>query len=74
MTLRGLLICSIGIGATSLMIGTFANATAQKHAASGELGSCAAYSGLPSEDKDTAGWCFIPAVRCRTGVLSLSGF
>ena len=59
MILRGLLICSVGIGATSLMSGTFATATAQKHETSGELGSCAAYSGLPSEDNDAAGMVFI---------------
>jgi formylglycine-generating enzyme len=41
----------------SLIIGTFA--LAQKQAAGGELGSCAAYSGLPSEDNDTAGMVLI---------------
>ena len=59
MILRGVLICSVGIGATSLTIGAFATAIAQKGAASGELGSCAAYSGLPSEDNDHAGMAFI---------------
>src|SRR5262249_38848508 len=59
MILRGLLICSVGIGSTSLMIGTFATAIAQKEVAGGELGSCAGYSGLPSEDNDTAGMVFI---------------
>src|SRR5262245_52700673 len=58
MTVRHL-ICSVGIGAASLMIGTFAAAIAQKHAASGELGSCSAYSGLPSEDNDHPGMAFI---------------
>jgi formylglycine-generating enzyme required for sulfatase activity len=59
MILRSLLICSVGIGATSLMIGTFATAIAQRDVARGELGSCAAYSGLPSDDSDTAGMVFI---------------
>src|ERR1700758_1350151 len=47
----------VTFGAASLMIGTFA--LAQKHTAGGELGSCAAYSGLPSDDNDTAGMVFI---------------
>jgi len=59
MILRGLLICSVGIGSTSLMIGTFPTAIAQKDVARGELGSCADYSGLPSDDGDTAGMVFI---------------
>src|SRR5262245_38758445 len=50
MILRGLLICSVGIGSTSLMIGTFATAIAQRDVAGGELESCAGYSGLPSGD------------------------
>jgi formylglycine-generating enzyme len=57
MTPRSVLICSVGIGVASVMIATFA--TAQKDAAKGELGSCAAYSGLPSDDNDTAGMVFI---------------
>jgi len=56
---RDLLICCIGIGAGSLMIGTFATAIAQKDAARGQLGSCAAYSGLPSDDGAAAGMVFI---------------
>src|SRR5262245_19381771 len=58
---RDLLICCIGIGAGSLMIGTFATAIAQKDMARGELGTCAAYSGLPPQDNDHAGMAFIPA-------------
>jgi len=50
MILRDLLICSVGIGSTSLMIGTFATAIAQRDVAGGELESCAGYSGLPSGD------------------------
>ena len=59
MTRRGLLICSVGIGAASLIISTLATVTAQKDAARAELGSCAVYSGLPSDDRDTAGMAFI---------------
>ena len=59
MIVRGVLICAVGIGATGLMIGTFATAIAQKDAARSELGSCAAYSGLPSDDTDTTGMVFI---------------
>src|SRR5262245_62346878 len=57
MILRGLLISSVGIGAASLIIGTFA--MAQKGTVRAELGSCAAYSGVPSEDSDHAGMAFI---------------
>jgi formylglycine-generating enzyme required for sulfatase activity len=49
--------CWVGVGAASLMIGTFA--IAQKGTVGTELGSCAAYSGLPSDDSDTAGMAFI---------------
>ncbi|MFL6824543.1 MAG: formylglycine-generating enzyme family protein [Xanthobacteraceae bacterium] len=56
MALRHLLMCCVAFAAASSMIGTFA--LAQKHAASGELGSCAAYSGLPPEDNDTGGMVF----------------
>jgi formylglycine-generating enzyme len=55
-TPRRLLICCLGL-ATTGMIGTLA--LAQKHAASGELGTCALYSGLPSEDNDTTGMVFV---------------
>jgi sulfatase modifying factor 1 len=57
MARRCLLMCCVGFGAASLMIGTFA--VAQKGAGSGELGTCAAYSGLPSDDNDHAGMAFI---------------
>src|SRR5262245_3424744 len=57
MRLRHLLICSVAIGAPSLIIGTLA--IAQKDPSKGEIGNCAAYSGLPSEENDTAGMVFI---------------
>jgi len=57
MSLRRLLMCRIAFAGTTVIIGTFA--LAQGHATSGELGSCAAYSGLPSDDNDTAGMIFI---------------
>jgi len=57
MILRGLLISSVGIGAASLIIGTFA--MAQKGTVRAEVGSCAAYSGVPSEDNNHAGMAFI---------------
>src|SRR5262249_51536135 len=57
MTVRHQLICSVGIVAASLIIGTFA--TAQKGTVRAELGSCGAYSGQPSDDSDTAGMAFI---------------
>ena len=57
MSLRRLLICFAGFGMTSLVLGSFA--IAQKNAARTDVGSCAAYSGLPAEEGDTAGMVFI---------------
>jgi len=57
MALRRALLGCVTFAAASLTIGTFA--LAQKHASGGELGTCAAYSDLPSEDNDTAGMVFI---------------
>ena len=57
MAWRRLLICSFGFTAATLAIGT--SAVAQKHADSGEPGTCAAYSGLPSEDNNAAGMVYI---------------
>jgi formylglycine-generating enzyme len=57
MACRRLLMCCVAFAAASSMIGTFA--LAQKHAVGGELGTCSAYSGLPSEDSDTPGMVFI---------------
>jgi formylglycine-generating enzyme len=54
---RRRLMCCVASAAASVMIGTFA--LAQKQTAGGELGTCAAYSGLPSQDNDTAGMTFI---------------
>ena len=45
------------VAAAFCLVGTFT--IAQKGAAGGELGSCAGYSGLPSEDNDHAGMVFI---------------
>src|SRR5262249_10311861 len=59
MTPRRLLLCCVAFRVASLMIGTFA--LAQTRASGAELGSCAAYSGLPSEDSATAGMVFIRA-------------
>lgn len=59
---RRLLVCRIAgvsIGAVGLMTGTSATAIAQSGAGNGELGTCAAYSGLPSDDTDTSGMAFI---------------
>src|SRR4029450_5165677 len=56
MALRRLLMCCAAFAMATVRLGTFA--VAQKGAASGELGSCAAYSGLPADDH-TAGMVFI---------------
>src|SRR5262249_12750861 len=45
------------VAAAFCLVGTFT--IAQKGAAGGELGSCAGYSGLPSDDNDHAGMVFI---------------
>jgi formylglycine-generating enzyme len=58
---RLLLIYSMGL-ATALAgatIGAFAIGSAQPNTARPDLGSCAAYSGLPAEDGNTAGMVFI---------------
>jgi formylglycine-generating enzyme len=51
------LICCVGFGVVSLTVGTYA--IAQEGAGRGELGTCAGYSGLPSEDNEHAGMVFI---------------
>src|SRR6266478_10010264 len=57
-----LLLFSIGTGAAFAyaMIGASATGIAKKDAAKAEVGSCAAYSGLPTEDGETAGMKFVP--------------
>src|SRR5216683_5054311 len=54
---RRLPIGIVSMAAATLMIGSVA--IAQNNAARGDLGSCTAYSGLPSDDNDTAGIVFI---------------
>jgi hypothetical protein len=56
MTPCRLLICSGGIGAvlTCAMLGTVASGIAQKDTAKTEVERCAAYSGLPTEQGETA--------------------
>ena len=51
------LVAAAVYGTARVMVGSFA--LAQEYAASGELGSCADYSGLPADDNDTAGMVFI---------------
>jgi sulfatase modifying factor 1 len=65
MALRRMLMSCVAFTAAGVMIGTFA--LAQKQAASGELGSCGAYSGLPAEDNDTAGMVFVRGGTFRMG-------
>src|SRR5258707_10015902 len=64
MASRRLLMCCVGFGAANLMVGTLA--IAEKGVGGGELGSCAAYSGLPSEDGDTGG---VAVIRRGTFVM-----
>src|SRR4051812_1383382 len=60
---RGFLIFLLCGGTLSagLALGTLATEIAPETSKTGELGSCAAYSGLPEGDQDTAGMTFIPA-------------
>jgi sulfatase modifying factor 1 len=68
-TLHRLLMFSIVVAGAlaGTMTGALVTATAEKHMAGGELGSCAAYSGLPPEDNDTAGMVFIGGGTFRMG-------
>ena len=74
MILRSLLICSVGIGALSLMTGTFATAIAQKDVATSELGSCAVLF-RPAVGRQRHRWDGIhPRRHIRDGLLaSLAG-
>jgi sulfatase modifying factor 1 len=58
---RGWLIASFGFGTVlaGIMVGAFATGIEQ-HTTSVEVGGCAAYAGLPTEDSETAGMAFIP--------------
>src|ERR1044072_4165588 len=65
MALRRMLMSWVALPRAGVLIGTFA--LAQKQRASGELGSCGAYSGLPAEDNDTAGMVFVRGGTFRMG-------
>ena len=60
---NGSLLITLATGAVLVgaMIGAFATGIVAKDDPKAELGSCAAYSGLPSEGGDTAGMTFVPA-------------
>ena len=51
----------IGAVLASVMIGASAAGIAKKDQPKAEVGSCAAYSGLPSGNGETAGMMFVPA-------------
>src|ERR1700730_9807892 len=59
---NGSLLITLATGAVLVgaMIGAFATGIVKKDEPKAELGSCAAYSGLPSEGGDTAGMTFVP--------------
>jgi formylglycine-generating enzyme len=61
MASRRLLICTVSLGAVlaGATIGAFAIGSAQTNTTKAEVGSCAAYSGLPAEDGDRAGMVFV---------------
>lgn len=51
---------SAGTVSTCALVATFATTAAQQNTPRAELGSCAAYSGLPAHNDDTAGMAFVP--------------
>jgi formylglycine-generating enzyme required for sulfatase activity len=69
MTHRGLLIRGFVVGAilAGVAIGSRAIGVEQRDATKAGLGSCAAYSGLPADEGDTAGMVFIPGGAFRMG-------
>jgi formylglycine-generating enzyme len=69
MASRGWLIGSLGFGAAlaGVMVGAFATGIEQQRTTRAELGSCAAYAGLPAEEGETAGMAFIPGGNFRMG-------
>src|SRR3984893_9402763 len=56
-----LLVGTSGAVFAGAMIGVSATGNSKKDEPRAQLGSCAAYSGLPSEDGETAGMAFVPA-------------
>jgi sulfatase modifying factor 1 len=69
MTPRHLLTGSIGLGAilTSATIGAFIIEIVPRDAAGANVGSCAGYSGLPSDESETGGMVLIPGGTFRMG-------
>jgi formylglycine-generating enzyme len=69
MATRGWLIGCLGFGTVlaGAMIGAFAIGNEQLRATRAEVGSCAAYAGLPAEEGETAGMSFIPAGTFKMG-------
>ena len=59
---RRFLIGTIGSGAVLVctIVAPLATTSAQTDPARAEIGSCAAYAGLPADDGDTAGMAFVP--------------
>ena len=57
----GWLIGSVGccVVLAGVIVGAFATGIEQRPASRAELGSCAAYAGLPAEEGETAGMAFI---------------
>jgi formylglycine-generating enzyme required for sulfatase activity len=66
---RRWLISSLGLGAvlTGFIVGAFAIGIEQPPATTAEVGSCAAYTGLPAEQGETAGMAFIPGGAFKMG-------
>ena len=62
---RGLLIGSLGFG--TVLAGVMISAFATGNTTRPEVGTCAAYAGLPAEKGDTAGMAFIPGGTFQMG-------
>jgi formylglycine-generating enzyme required for sulfatase activity len=69
MRTRSLLIGSLGFGTilSGVIIAAFAIGIERPKAMTAELGSCAAYAGLPVDDGETAGMAFIPGGTFKMG-------
>jgi formylglycine-generating enzyme len=69
MLLRRWLIGSVGFGAllAGVVVGAYATGIEQPRTIRTDLGSCTAYTGLPSDGDETAGMAFIPGGTFRMG-------
>lgn len=67
--MRGMLFGSLGLGTllAGVTLAAFATGVEQRQSAKSDVGTCAAYAGLPAGEGDTAGMAFIPGGTFRMG-------